>query len=102
MAIIYQFNDYSPSGLLRSFSQQAGDVAGQLNEWEEHLSHINICFENIQEVQRAFRSHLDMSLLKLAVSREFTCCCMAACELETIEKMVEKRDQLIRGRRPKI
>ena len=102
MAVIFQFRDYSPSPLSRSLSQQAGDVVSQLYVLEENINNIGDYCDSIKEVQHAFCSHLDRSLQMLEESREFSVQCLAACELETIEKMEEKRGQLFRGKLTKM
>lgn len=98
MAVIYDFRNYHTPRVLRSFSQQTGGVARQLYALGGRLDHMNACFANMQKAQRAFASQLGTYLLELEKAGEFARLCSAACELNSIEKMIAKRDNIIRDR----
>lgn len=96
MAVIYDFSDYHTPRLLRSFSQQAGDVVKNIHDFDRYMNNVGASLCRIQETQRAFSAQLDAYLLKLEASKEFVHKCQAACELRSLERMIKERDQIIR------
>ena len=98
MAIIYDFSAYHTPRLLRSFSQQTGDVVRQLSDLGENLTKIDAHLYNIQEIHCQFSLRLSTFLFTLKKARKFARRCSAACELDSLEQMIEKRNQIIRDR----
>ena len=101
MAVIYDFGAYHAPGLLRSFSQQAGDVVRHYGDFSKHMKKLSAGLCSMKEAQHAFRTQLDVYLLELEETRKFAHTCSEACELDSIEQMIHKRDQLIREKRGK-
>lgn len=98
MAVIYDFGEYHAPRLLRSFSQQTGDVVRQFVDFRKHMNKVSAGLCRIQEAQRAFASQLNAYLLELEKAKKFARTCSAACELSSIEQMIKKRDQIVRER----
>ena len=98
MAIIYDFSAYHAPRLLRSFSQQMGDVVCQLDDFGENLTKIDAHLYNIQEIHCDFSLQLSTYLFALKKTKEFARKCSTACNLNSLEQMIKKRDQIIRDR----
>ena len=96
MAIIYNFDSYRAPRMLRKFSRHTEGVSWELCSLGEKLNNINAGLGRIQEAQYAFSSQLDTYLYELERSLRFARICSDACELNSIEEMLEKRDQLLR------
>lgn len=96
MAVIYDFGEYRTPRLLRPPSQQTREVVRQCEDYRKHMNKVSVGLCLIQEAQRAFASQLNAYLSQLEKTREFTRRCSAACELNSIELMIKKRDQIIR------
>lgn len=98
MAVIYDFGDYHAPRLLSSFSQQTGDVRRQFADFRKNMDKLSAGLCRILDTQHTFCSQLGDCLLELEKAKEFAHTCSAACELNSIEQMVKKRDQIIRDR----
>ena len=97
MAVIYDFCEYRAPRLLRSFSQQAGELVENIYELDRRLQKLSDGLRRVQEAHHTFSSQLDIHLSKLERSRRFAHTCSDAYHLGTTELMIEKRDQIIRN-----
>jgi len=95
MAKIYKFSDYYAPRLLRSFSQQAEGVVHQFENYSAYMDTIHEKLCGIQEAQIAFDSQLSTYLNELEEAKAFAQKCAEACELDSVELMTQKRDQII-------
>jgi|GEM_PF-3179386 len=98
MAEVYRFDECRSLRLSRDISQQTEDVVDQLRDLKEQFNRLRAGCDRAQETGQMFYSQLEAHLLTLKMSREFGRRCSTACELKSIEKMVEKRNQLIECR----
>ena len=96
MVVVYDFRAYCTPRLLRSFSQQAGDVVCQFQNFEGRMKKVSAGLCRVQDALLTFDLQLDAHLLTLENAKDFAHTCSAACELNSIEQMIKKRDKIIR------
>ena len=96
MTDIYYFHEYRSPDQWRPPSGQTQEVIRELYDLKGHLNGISAGVLGIQKAQHSFSLELDVHLLKLERSNEFSRQCIAACEVKSFEQMIKIRDQLIR------
>ena len=98
MAVIYEFDTYRTLRPLKSLSQQAREIVRCLYDLTEITNDINANIDSIEKTLSALDAQLETYRFKVEATKEFARKCSSACELNSIDQMIKKRDQIIRDR----
>lgn len=98
MAIIYDFSAYRTPRLMRSVSQQMGGVVSDMHALNGYLRNIEVKLGQLKEVHRVVHLQLGAYVSRLERTMAFARSCSDACELNSIEQMIEERDHIIHER----
>ena len=96
MAVIYDFALYRLPRVLRSVSEQAGDVVRQLEEQERQLDHLEEGVQKMCDAMSGFDDELEHHRERLARSMAQNRSCQEAAASASLSQMIAARDRLAR------
>lgn len=95
MAAIYQYSQYNPMGLLRSFSQRSEEIVTELNILHGYYSRISASIRKMEDQFAEINSKLGEQRTQLSQTLRFCSHCLQATELSDTEEMINARSRIL-------
>ena len=98
MAVVYNFETHFTIKHLNDVYRSVGNIVTGIGQLKANCARIQKGLKTLEAHHQRFDKDLDLHSSRLDQSLELAEGCSEACELETLEDMVEERDRLLRSR----
>ena len=95
MADIYQYSQYNPMGLLRSFSQRSEGVVTELKSLHGYYSKMSVSIRQMEDQFAQIGVKLGEQRTQLNRTLRFSEYCLQATELADVEEMNKARRRIL-------